>query len=342
LSKYIENSKIRLYHEEKPERGIANMADVNRNIYYYDLVLKIFETASEGKRKKKKTAENQGEKLKEIFTKIKNKQDRLGDEKDPVQQQALQKSLEMSLSNQSKLYVIVDEISKDGMIKFRIVLCRSNAFPFVYKGGKLELLTENVSGNFELAEITHCVIFTDSMIMGGEFNFHGARPSAIAAYISYKDSDVAFLECNGKLNNDSVDKIVEGKDLSLFELSIRNTEDIKARLAANNFIISTWLQGVPEDVGEYRIVLKKTRGSKHSGFVSPLTLDEYRKLLGDFREDISNLKISQGIQRDAIDLLKDKLVHTLPIDIKTMNKYIVSEYMYNEIVNFYHDVVKEY
>lgn len=313
---------------------------IKRKIYYYDLVLKIFETTSGSKRKTKKIAENQGEKLKEIFIKIKNQQECLASEKDPVQQQVLQKSIEMSLPNQSKLYVIVDEISEDGMIKFRIVLCRSNAFPFVYKGGKLELLTENVSGKFELAEITHCVIFTQSMIMGGEFNFYGARPSAIATYITYKDSDISFLECNGKLNNDSVDKIVEGKELSLFELSIRYTEEIKNRLVANQFIISTWLQGVPGDVGEYNIVLKKARGSKHSGFESPLTKEEYRKLLQDFREDITKLRVSQGVYDDAIDLLKDKLVHTLPVDIETKDKYIVYEYIYNEIITFYHDVVE--
>ena len=313
---------------------------VKRKIFYYDLVLKMFETIPGSRRKTKKTAENQGEKLKEIFTEIRNKQDRLECEKDPVKQQAVQKSLEMQLSDQLKMYVMVDDITKDGMIKFRIVSCRSNAFPFIYKGGKLELLTENVSGKFELAEITHCVIFTETMIMGGELNFYGVRPSAIATYISYKDSDVAFLECNGKLNNDSVDKIVDGRELSLFELSIRNTEDMKRRMAANQFIINAWLQGIPEDVGEYNIILKKERGSRHRGFESPLTKDEYRRLLLDFQEDITKLKVSQGVFSDAIDLLKDKLVHTLPVDIKTMDKSIVYEYLYNEIINFYHDVVK--
>ena len=313
---------------------------VKRKIYYYDLTLKLHENNK--KNATKLGTYDQGEKIKEIFLQIKEKQDNLAFTTSPSEIALIQKDLEMTLSNHSKLYIIVDEISDSGIIKFRIVLCRNNAFPYVYKNGKLELLTENVNGKFELAEITHCVIFADSMIMGGEFNFHGSRPSAIATYISYKISEVAFLECSGKLNNDSINKIVEGKPFALFDLSIRNSEDVKNRLAANQFIIETWLKGIPEDTEEYEIILKKKRGAKNKGFESPLTNEQYKKLVNDFREDISKLKISQGIQRDAIDLLNDKLVHSLPISVETMDKTIISEYMYNEIENFYHNVIENF
>jgi len=312
---------------------------VKRKIYYYDLTLKFHENNI--KNITKLDTYEQGKKIKEIFLQIKEKQEQLSLAKSHSDIALIQKNLEMTLSNHSKLYIIVDEISNDDIIKFRIVLCRNNAFPYVYKNGTLELLTENVNGQFELAEITHCIIFSNSMVMGGEFNFHGARPSSIAAYISYKISEVSFLECTGKLNNDSIDKIVEGKPFSLFDLSIRNSEDVKNRLAANQFIIETWLKGIPSDTEDYEIILKKKRGAKNKGFQSPLTKEQYKKLLTDFREDISKLKISQGIQNDAIDLLNDKLVHSLPIRIETMDKTIVSEYMYNEIETFYHNVIEK-
>lgn len=320
------------------------MADkpVTRKIYYYDLILKVREGEQGGKRTKKKTVKDQGEKLKKIFMEIKEKQDRVAQEKEPSKIGIIQKELEMTLSNQSKLYVIVDDISGNGIIKFRIVLCRNNAFPFVYKNGKLELLTENVAGTFELAEITHCIIYTEKMIMGGEFNFHGARPSSIAAYISYKVSEVAFLECEGKLNNDSIDKIVEGKKFSLFDFSIKNSEDIKNKLVKNQFSFVARFAGAPEDVGEYEVIWKKKRGSKSNGFDSPFTNEEYKRLVQNFREDIGKLRVSQGIQTDSIDLLNDKLVHKVSQNIETMHKSIVSEYIYNEINDFYHEVVENY
>ena len=317
---------------------------VMRRIYYYDIVLNIRnpEIGRNGnvtKRKKTKKLENQGKVLREIFQDIKRKQDAIIQEADNEKRKQLQAEFEVETSNKDKLYVLVDELEDEKPIKFRLILCRSNAFPFVYRNGRLEPLTTEIDGEFSLAEVTHCVMFPEKMVMGAEFNFNGARPSAIATYISYKSSDVYFMQCHGKINNESINKIAEGVTLSLFDIGIKNTEYISEQIEKNRFGLGTIFRVMPPEVGEYELVLKRRKSSKQRGFDSPFTKEDYKKFIEENREYLSRFRVSQNTYNDAIDLLNDKLVHTVPIDIETKDKMVVSDVMYSEIVKFFFSAV---
>lgn len=65
-----------------------------------------------------------------------------------------------------KLYIIVDELEREKPIKFRLVWCRADAMPFIETNGQLSLITDYLNTDFTLAEVTHCVIFPESGIMG--------------------------------------------------------------------------------------------------------------------------------------------------------------------------------
>ena len=317
-----------------------------RNIYYYDIVLstKKVEIDKNSNRKRKKTEKlsNQGEVLRGIFQDIKRKQDAIFKEENDAKRIDLQKDFEVETDRQDKLYVLVDELKDDEPIKFRLILCRTDTFPFIYRNGQLDFMTDEISGDFSLAEITHCVMFPDNMVMGAEFNFNGARPSAIATYISFKSSDVYFMQCNGKINNEAIDKIASGVPLSLFDLCIKNTEYMNMQIESNKFGITSIFRTMPPEVGEYEIIMKRRKSSKQRGFDSPFTKEQYKKFIEENRDYIGRFRVSQGTYKDAIDLLNDKLVHTVPIDIKTTNKTIDRDVMYSEIIKFFNTTVISY
>lgn len=281
-------------------------SEIKRKIYYYDLMLSVRQDEINSKGRKRSKCiycDNPQRTIYKVFEEIKKKQEEISTETNDKKRNELQDKFQMQTSQGFYLYVLVDRLEMGAPIRFKLVLCKDNSFPFVQKNGKLEYLIENLQGEFALAEITHCVIFPDKMIMGAEFNFSGARPSAIANYISYKSSDVYYMDCHGKINNESIDKIVEGSPYSLFDLKIKNTERIKELIESNKFAFTAWLRKMPEDISDYEIILRKRKTSKNRGFEPPLTKDEYRELVKNYREEIGRLKISQGIMSDSIDLL---------------------------------------
>lgn len=321
--------------------------EVQRRIYYYDLSLLmkkeiINKNGEISKKRKNEKVKNQSQCLRDIFAEIKKKQDNIASEKDENQRKELQKDFELETEKRDKIYVFVDELEDNKPIRFRLIICRSNAFPFVYRDGKLEPLTTEIEGEFALAEITHCIIFPDKMVMGAEFNFHGARPSGIATYITYKSSDAYFMSCLGKMNNDAIEKIAEGISLSLFDIGIKNDERMNLLIEQNAYGLGALFRVMPSEIGEYELVLKKRKTKKQRGFDSPFTKEQYKDFIKENREYIHKLRVSQNTYNDAIDLLNDKLVHTVPLDIETKDKSIVSNYMYEEIEKYFNSTVIHY
>ena len=149
------------------------------------------------------------------------------------------------------------------------------------------------------------------------------------------------MECHGKLNNDAVEKIVENIPLSLFRIGIKNTPQICRLIEENKYGIGALFRKMPPDISDYELVLHRRKTQKSRGFESPMTLEQYREFIAQNREDITKFEVSQGTYKDSIDLLNDKLVHTVPINIETKGKAIVSNYMYQEIERFYHGVVEK-
>lgn len=146
---------------------------INRSIYYYDVAaFEKLENNSEMTRIK-----NQSDTIIKCFETIDQLNQNLSKETDRLKRIQILQSLEQATINGDKLYILVDNIDKNiGIIRFRIILCRLDALPFIEQSGQLTNIGSIIDGDFNIAEVTHCVMFTRYGIMGAEFNFNGARP----------------------------------------------------------------------------------------------------------------------------------------------------------------------
>ena len=144
---------------------------VQRNFYYYDIYLMKHINDNLTK------IDNQEEIFYEIFEHILKIQKK-------IEKGALDPDeIAVSIDNGDKIYILVDKNVRGCPIEFRLVLCRADALPLVENNGLLNFLADYLPKNFTLAEITHCVIFPQYNIMGAEYNFSGARPTAIKPYL---------------------------------------------------------------------------------------------------------------------------------------------------------------
>lgn len=114
---------------------------VQRSLYYYDLYA-LNKNDKTGKYKKSCSVINN------FLTDLKEKQDKASDYSDFLK----------PARNSDSFFVIIDSV-ENTYIKFRIVLCRNDALPFIEKGGKLESLGDYIDSDQSIAEITHCVYF---------------------------------------------------------------------------------------------------------------------------------------------------------------------------------------
>lgn len=248
--------------------------------------------------------------------------------------------LEVSVEGGDKVYIIVDKVEENCPIEFRLVLCRSDALPYVESNGLLDFLTKYLPKNFTLAEITHCVIFPQYNIMGAEFNFSGARATSIKSYLPRVYNKIEYVYCANRLNNNVLKRLRKGEGFSLFQLSIRNDSEAMRNLMESKSIFSLPFCNIPE-VETYEIVLKKRKGKKSAGFESPISIEDMGKFIENYRDDIKSFKVSQGsMHNDAVDLLHDKLVKTSTVS-KTVNRTIDSKEAYHEIKTFFDTTVKK-
>lgn len=320
------------------------MSTVKRKFYYYSLSLCKYDETNNIVYE----YDEPGKKALQIFKEIKKIQTEIEKEDDESKRKILQSKLEVETENGDKLYVIVDGINEDqgnayknGEIAFRLVLCRKDALPYVESAGMLKFLSEYLPKDFSLAEITHCILFINTGVMGAEFNYAGARPSSLAEYLMTISKNVDFAKCVGLINNFAFEKVKSGKEYSLFELSVKNTPYMKAELLKQKGIFSALICQV-DNVDEYTISFKRRITKKKKGFNAPMTEEEMKNFIKKYKDYIGKFKISQGTYSDAIDLLKDKLVCTSELTVKTENKMIDSGEAYREIQSFYYSDVKTY
>lgn len=301
---------------------------VTRSFYYYDL--NLLKYGDNGKLVSFKNQENEYYKAFSHILKFQN---------EIVKGKRESKDIEMPVDSGDKIYIIVDKVEKNFPIEFRLVLCREDALPFVESQGLLKFLTEYLPKDFSLAEITHCVIFPKYNIMGAEYNYSGARATAIKFYLPKIFPEIEYVYCTNRLDDKVIDKLRKDEKFSLFVLGVRNGSDAMAELMNKRSIFALPFTNIP-DVDVFEVILKRRKSRKHNGFDSPIPLDEIDGFIKKYREDIKSFKVSQrSIQRDAIDLLHDKLVKVSPMT-KTVNKTIDSKEAYREIKTFFDTTVK--
>lgn len=306
---------------------------VTRNFYFYDVSL--FDNVGGGI----EPVKNPKGKFNEIFDYVKNITDQIEKSTKAKEKRILLKDITLKTDDGDLIYVIVDSLSEEA-IKFRIVLCRNNALPFVENNGELKFLADCLPEGFSLAEITHCIIFPDDGVMGAEFNYAGARPSVISDYIVHALKKVGFSLCRPKIKFNTFEQIINGKPLGYFELSVKNTKEMKRALRKQKGLLAGITKNIP-DVDQYDICLVRRITKSKSGFDPIMTKEEMEKFILDNRDDIKKFRIGYGAKKDAIDLLSDKMVCKRDI-VKTDKRTIDSEAAYNVIIQFYGANVKEY
>ena len=200
---------------------------VSRSFYYYDLGLSKYD--KDGKLTSFKKQEDIYYK---VFKHILELQEEIAEGKRESQ------DIEMPVDSGDKVYIIVDKAEEGFPIEFRLVLCRENALPFVESEGILKFLSEYLPKNFSLAEITHCVIFPKYNIMGAEYNFSGARATAIKYYIPRIYPEVEYVYCANRIDDKVLDKLKADEKFSLFSLAIKNDSNAMTELMNKHSIFS--------------------------------------------------------------------------------------------------------
>ena len=297
---------------------------VKRSLYYYDLYA-LYKSGEDGKYKRSR------KKIKDFLVGLYEEQMEAED-----YARFLRKN-----RNGDNFFVIVDSVQEE-IIQFRIVLCRTDALPFIEKDGKLDSLGDYIDRDQNIAEVTHCVYFYEYGVLGGEYNFSGARPTSIADYILGYGIDAELVTCRAKLNYDAYSKIISGEEYSLFDFAVKTNSDAYTQFLSKKSIFSVLQTSVP-DTDTIEIVLKKRKKKKNkfAGFVAPLDEEEIKYLLTNHRDDIDRFLVSQSSFNDKIDLLSDKLVHKVSM-ISTNERIIDSKDMYNAIKAFFDCTVISY
>lgn len=235
---------------------------INRSIYYYDVAAYENLENNKGMTRIKK----QSDVIIKCFETIDQLNKKLAKETDKLKRVQILQKLEQSTINGDKIYILVDNIDKgSGIIRFRIILCRLDALPYIEQGGQLTNIVSMIEGDFNIAEITHCVLFTKYGVMGAEFNFNGARPSAISFYLPNFEQKIAHFSCIGKMRKDVFEKLIDNGEYSLFELGVKNSPEMRRILRDDMGMIQAFTQDIP-DVDSYEIVLKTRKTKKRGDF----------------------------------------------------------------------------
>ncbi len=303
---------------------------VKRSLYYYDFTWKVY---SESK-KQFVSVKRKNEKFKNFLEQFEFKKNKKVDKKYII-----------STDKGDNLFIITDDIT-DKTISFRIVLCKTNALPLVEEEGNLEDLETYIDKKKNIAEITHCVYFRDSDIVGAEFNFSGARVSALNWYLpkilhlngdTEKLYEVRFIS---RINEDAYEKLAKNETLTLFELYFKPDSDAYKNVLAHTSLFRGAVQSVPDaEVIEVAVKRRKTKRNSYTGINDILTNDQLKSLSRDYRDDIKRLYVSQGAYSDGVDLLADKLVTKVDI-LRTRKRTIDSKDVYKKIKDFYEEEVK--
>lgn len=318
-----------LENKDKEERT------VDRSVYFYDIVV----TELDANKKIVKSAQ-QNKRIMAVLNYLKNTYNKMIASKDVEEANKLYKKLIVPTEKNDFVYIIVDdEIKENQPIKFKIILSKTNALPYIDKTGKLSDMDHELEGDFNLAEVTHCIYFPDKHIMGAEFNFYGARPSVIANYLPFKSDDIYGVKATSKVKNDIFDKIDTNKGLTMFELCVKNTTEMQRIFMENHPIFGAALANT-EEFETLEISFKKKRSKNKDGFIPPIGIKDMQEIVSNHREDIKKFKISNGTYKDTIDLLGDRLITNKEF-VYTENRTIDSKQMFTFINNSYYSLINQ-
>lgn len=303
---------------------------VKRSLYYYDFTWKIY-NESRGKYVSVRKKDEKFKNFLEEFIIEKGK----GINKKYIQQ----------TEKQDNLFLITDHIT-DETISFRLVLCKTNALPLVEDGGHLEDLEKYIDEKKNIAEVTHCVYFRDSGIVGAEFNFSGARISSLNWYIPRVlyvngDTDNFYqVKFSPRINNDAYEKLAKNETMTLFEMHFKPDSEAYKNVLAQISLFRGAVQSVPDaEVIEVTVKRRKTKKNQYTGINDILTPEQIQLLIKEYKDDIGKLYVSQGSYSDGVDLLADKLVTKVDI-VRTKKRTIDSSDAYKKIKKFYNEEVK--
>lgn len=296
---------------------------ITRSIYYYNLI-----TYYRDERDNLKRSENSDNIIIDFFKKL----EYLKENKDP--------SMMVEMKSGNKMFIVIDK-ELDDRINFKLVLSRRDAIPFLEREGELESLEAYLEKDQNIAEITHGVYFKGYNTIAVEYNFSGARVSAIAYYIKELMEIVDYAQCTNILQLDAYKKLHKEKDYSLFDLTIKNNTLLHNKLMENTSIFK--INENFDEVETYEVVLKKRKTKKngYKGFNLPFTYDLMEDILQNYREDIKAFKVSQNAIGDSVDLLTDKCVKTIKA-AKVNNRYIDSESLFEQANAYFVNVVSKF
>lgn len=303
---------------------------VKRSLYYYDFIWKVFDE----ERGEYKAVKNKKVKFENFLKKFNLKEG-----------EKLNGKYIILTEKGDSVFVITDNIDNE-YIDFRIVLSKNNALPLVETGGSLKELEEFIGKKQNIAEITHCVFFRKTGVLGGEFNFSGARVSVLNWYmprVLAKDGDdqklyeVKFIS---KINNDAYQKLDKEKGFTLFSMSFKPDSDVYREVLSKTSIFSSAAMSVP-DAEVIEITMKKRKKNrKDYQRMSPvLTREQIQQIIKEYRDDVERFYVSQETYSDGVDLLTDKLVTKVDI-IRTTKRTIDSQDIYQKIKNFYREEIE--
>ncbi len=306
-----------------------NNKKFKRNIYFYDLVPILDESKVDISDKKAeqnaiiKTFKRM-KKFYEDFIEIKK-------QKNPDEKKANELLYQVHFMTErgDYLYILVDDI-KDNKIKFRIVRCRTSAFPYIEMDGKLEKITEKIEGKFDVAEVTHCIIFADKNLMGAEYNSAGARATSLPALIAERNYEVKSLKVLNKLNQNALNRLIRKRNFKLFDITIKNTPEIIAKMVDKS-LLSASIHDY--DFDTVTITMKRRMNKTKNGFIPPVGIDELKDLIETNGEDIERLVVDQGLYSKEINLLSDKIVENHEFEYDEKERILDKEIVYTCIEN---------
>lgn len=295
---------------------------VKRGIYYYDLFPVVRENSK---------IVNSADAIVKTFNELKNiYQKFLKAKKKNAKEEAdrLLNDVHFLTNRGDYLYILVDEI-KDYVIKFRIVRCRTNALPYIEIDGELQKITEKISGKFDVAEVTHCVIFANKDLMGAEYNSSGARATSIAVMIDERKFDLEKLKVLNKLDKDVIKKLQKGRKYKLFHLVVKNSPEIIDKLIDKNIITATFKDF---DFDTYTISIKRRITKNKNGFIPPFSIEEIEDLLKNNGDQIVKFEIDQGLYSKEINLLSEKISVVRSFEYDIDERVLDKNKVYNSII----------
>lgn len=297
---------------------MARSSAITRTIYVYELYALVFSNENNTYRKDFAC-------INRYFDRLYQKQGENDSNKEYI----------VKNGNDESLIVLIDAIDSD-IIKYRLVLCRKNALPYIERAGKLEKLEDLLKPDQNIAEVTHCIFYRKHGLLGAEYNHTGARPATIRHYIGKTDSGIEVVHCVPKINHEAYKELITGKEYSLFDLQVKSNSDAYNEVLAGKSIFSS-IRSVAPDSDTFRVVIKqrKTKKGHHRGFELPLSDDEVKTLVTNYKDDLKTFQVSQGNSKDMVDLLSDKLLHKTSVPlVSAMGRTIQSSEMYDKIDSF--------